>query len=206
LQSLKKMARFNFPSRLPRDRSAVGISTFPSNLVTDNRSFYTEMYLSKYRPPSTTTIGGVASGIGSFFGNILGAAGEIIEDISNFETPTINTSGRTTDTSVMRLPIPKKVNENQVLSWNEVSVTDIITSLVAGTSRRRAGIIASVKGLGSAMTGAQVNPYLYLYFDRPTFKRFNFTWTLLNFDFFFLSLSISFIELLIYSHGSSNRR
>jgi hypothetical protein len=171
------MARFNFPSRLPSG-GPVDISTFPLNLVTDNRSFYTEMSLARYRPPSTTTVGGIISDVGSFFGNIFGAAGDIVEDVLNSERPTWDASGRTTDTSVMRLPIPKKVNENQVLGWQEVSVTDIITNLVAGTSRRRAGMIAAVKGLGSAMTGAQVNPYLYLYFDRPTFKRFNFTWTL----------------------------
>lgn len=174
------MTGFNFPSRLPNDVVTSGISTFPANLNAGNRSFYTEMSLSKYRAPTTTVLGDIVSGVGSFFGGFLASAGETIEDVFNFDllSDNLDTGRRTTDTAVMRLPIPKKVNENQILSWQEVSVTDIITSFAAGSNIRNANRIAAVRGLGSALAGAQINPYLYLYFDRPTFKRFNFTWTL----------------------------
>lgn len=172
------MARFNFPSRLPSG-GAVGITTFPSNLIAGNRSFYTEMSLAKYRAPSTTGLGSIVSDVGSFFGGFLGSAGETIEDVFNADllSNQTDTGNRIVDTAVMRLPIPKKVNENQVLSWQEVSVTDIISSFATATPRGAARV-AALRGIGSALTGAQINPYLYLYFDRPTFKRFNFTWTL----------------------------
>lgn len=177
------MAGFNFPSRLPNNSVTSGIYTFPSNLIAGNRSFYTEMSLVNYRPPAATALGSAITGFTEGAASVLaGTFGQTIEDIFNFEDiSTIRSSGadnRITDTSVMRLPIPKKVNENHVLSWGQSSVTDIISSFVAPPTTIRGRLFGGIRGITSAFTGVQVNPYIYLYFDRPDFKRFNFTWTL----------------------------
>lgn len=173
------MARFNFPSRLPSG-GAVGITTFPSNLIAGNRSFYTEMSLTNYIPPSTTRLTSgitrLSEGIASV---VAGTFGQSIEDLFNGETlsdvRSSGTDNRITDTTVMRLPIPKKVNENHVLKWHETSITDILSSFVgAGPGSTGSNIL----GAASAFTGVRVNPFMYLYFDRPTFKQFSFTWTL----------------------------
>lgn len=183
------MARFNFPSRLPRG-SVVGIDAFPSNLVTDRRNFYTELQFVSYSAPF--------SGTGNIIGDVLGVAGQFIGDVGINLGESLQTGltlgqaenrSRSIDGSIMRLPIPRKLNDNHVLSWNEQSFTDMITNFAIGTAEAtgaisyRSGAAArqlyrAATGPASAFTGATLNPYLFLYFDRPAFRRFSFTWTL----------------------------
>lgn len=83
-------------------------------------------------------------------------------------------------TGGMVLPVPRKINEAQTLSWAEDSATKMGVSLA---SRLLTGpgaaspIAASVGSFGSALLGVRVNPYLFMYFQQPNYKEFVFSWT-----------------------------
>lgn len=160
------MARFNFPSRLPRSTS---VDSFPANLVAGNRNFYTEISFRTYSPRT-----------GGFLSSLTGAISGVLDNtVSSYVTiPTGN---------VLRLPIPRKLNENYVLGWSEKSYTDILTSFSSNANPLAttlsavsgiAGAAASATSFLSPITGYNVNPFLFVYFQRPNFKQYSFTWTL----------------------------
>lgn len=79
----------------------------------------------------------------------------------------------------MYLPIPKKINEVQTLTWSEISLTSMAGSAVSSRLSTNANQIGqSLLAAGSVFTGLQVNPYLFMAFQRPNFKEYSFSWTL----------------------------
>ncbi|CAB4162763.1 hypothetical protein UFOVP787_109 [uncultured Caudovirales phage] len=67
----------------------------------------------------------------------------------------------------MRLPIPKKLNDQQILTWGELSLKDQFPISSALQIADKAGIIA----------GITINPMLFMQFQRPNYKEFVLSWT-----------------------------
>lgn len=75
--------------------------------------------------------------------------------------------------SQIKLPMPKKLNDNEFVIWNEMSFWDI-----AGYMSGYKSIVGQVAaGLG-VVSGRALNPYMALQFVRPHFKDHTLTWTL----------------------------
>jgi len=75
----------------------------------------------------------------------------------------------------IRLPIPRKLNDVEVILWEEWSALDkakqfMSNSLVAG--------IDAVSAPVSTYFGAQVNPFQFMMFKRPNFKEHVLQWQL----------------------------
>lgn len=121
-----------------------GSFTFPGDLTVGERKFYTGIRFVEYTPPS-----GVPG--------ILGGGGVIPAGASD-----------------IKLPMPKKLNDNEFVIWNEMSFWDIAGALSTATFNA-AGAVAG--GLG-VIRGEAVNPYRALQFVRPHFKDHTLTWTL----------------------------
>lgn len=139
----------NFPT--PATKTLTNY-TFPSDLITDDRQFYTQIQFVKTQAFASE-----------------GAYGS--------------------PTGGVNLPIPKKLNDNEVLVWEEVSLASVaaqglFTAGQYGTFGRRLGglsIAASQAGqaAGAAlgMGGLAINPFLWMMFKSPAFKEFALTWT-----------------------------
>jgi hypothetical protein len=146
--------RSNFPTA---PQKSLNFNSFPNDLVAPGRPYYMEIAFMNY------------------------AVGMQLESNRNMYTP----SGG------IRLPIPRKLNENQVLTWNEASATAAgagaalailnatETSPIGRISRAGQNLVgADAAGVASATTGLTINPFLYMFFQRPNYKQFSFSWTL----------------------------
>lgn len=79
-----------------------------------------------------------------------------------------------------RLPIPKKLNDVQTLSWNEESPTAAAAGVLMGGLASSIG--ASIKGAaaaGGAIAGEALNPLLFMTFQKPGYKEHTLSWTLM---------------------------
>lgn len=74
----------------------------------------------------------------------------------------------------LKLPIPLKVDDNFVLSWSEVSLTNTILGMVGAAGK---GLQAAA-GLGGIYAGKALNPLMFLQFQRPEYKQFSLSWLL----------------------------
>lgn len=76
----------------------------------------------------------------------------------------------------IKLPIPLKVNDNLLLHWSAVSLTDTIKGAT--------GALGSAVGLTAQLGGAAVpgglalNPLMFLLFQRPEYRQFSLSWML----------------------------
>lgn len=85
------------------------------------------------------------------------------------------------------LPIPRRLNDNEVILWEEWSGTSGVMQglqALANRSGSYATALASGVAMGgggqalSTFTGKQLNPFQFLMFKRPLFKEHTLTWTL----------------------------
>lgn len=148
------MAVPNFPQPPQRGFSN---DSFPGDLISGDRKFYTSISFAKYTGYS------FASGFAnlSFGGNI-------------------------------KLPMPRKLNDNEVMIWEEFSGTNEIVQGAQTLSNFLPGIAGSIArvagGAGSAavsgyqmssvFTGSTINPFMFMMFKRPAFKEFTLQWSL----------------------------
>jgi len=143
--------RSNFPTR-PSVR--LPSNSFPEDLLGDGKELYTQIQFVSYQ---SIALGGL--GLGS----------------SLLAVPV----------GGMILPIPKKINDVQAITWTEVSATDTGLSIAARlvANRETAAAAAASAGIstlgqiGSAFSGIQLNPFLFMTFQRHNFKEFSFSWT-----------------------------
>lgn len=192
------MAGFNFPSRLPRNNRISGGLSYPLNLLsgsaTSGRRFYTNISFKTFEinfDDSFLT----ETGNEGLLADILDFR-NVISGLLNTGTQTVRntiTSYRTDSTNII-LPIPRKLNETHLLSWQDKSFTDYISSLgqTNNNNGNRGNLITrgldlagrvaagsvNVTRTSSVLTGVSVNPFVFVYFDRPQFKRYSLTWTL----------------------------
>lgn len=189
---------FNFPAPLPFTRFKPSLS-YPLNLTAENRNYFTRIRFIEYRPSlladtvdaSIDLIKGLVSGVTG--GNIDFAAlpGGIISPnyettpFANADAPTRVNTGVTYRGNTINLPIPKKINEMNMMNWSEISLTQSIIN-TARSGARAGGLSISgmvnsaISGasIGGALFGVQINPFILQYFQRPSFREFSFTWTL----------------------------
>lgn len=188
---------FNFPAPLPVRRFADGLS-YPLNLTSDNRNYFTRIEFIRYRP----AIGGIVESTGNFVRDVAsfissGATSmvpeEFLDPTRNLQFGSLANMGDPIGQRIS-LPIPKKINEMNMMNWGEVSLTGTILSgiragavtagYIAGGQRgaMTAGNVfdvgRSIATVGSAIVGVQLNPFILQYFQRPSFREFSFTWTL----------------------------
>lgn len=173
--------------------------TYPSNLKAGSRNYFTRIKFIKYKPAYGTetlnTVGGFIKEtvIPAFETNV----GELVTDIISLVTPfdeflpainnavTNYVSGKLSNlgvasSTIIDLPIPKKINEMNMMGWSEISLMGTILGSVSKTllSENAAGIGSTILQLGSSFGGAQLNPFIMQYFQRPALREFSFTWTL----------------------------
>ena len=142
----------NFPTR--KISEPLSQMAFPNDLLANPDRPYVALQFVTYRTAfySGTSLGSSLTGLAQKIG-----------------VPTQITN----PTGSVILPLPKKINENQELLWNETSLMDLLTSVAPGLSR-----FANLPPAVSALSGLQVNPFQLMYFQRPAFKQYAFTWTL----------------------------
>jgi hypothetical protein len=90
-----------------------------------------------------------------------------------------------TGSDLLYLPIPQKVNDSLLVGWSEHSTVSF-NGFNTNTGAGKSPVKNAVKNAGTAIvanptvqniTGFQINPYLILYFQRPFFRQFSFSWT-----------------------------
>lgn len=180
---------FNFPAPLPVTRFPPSLS-YPLNLTADNRNYFTRISFIKYQPAYlkddiknfgeflNTPDGANALTALSLIGgpiSLLTGFSEYLYDGGANDAGAFLTNQGTKIGNDINLPIPKKVNEMNMMNWSEISLTG--TALNAA-SRAAGGFLSTGVQIGSSFAGVQLNPFILQYFQRPSFREFSFTWTL----------------------------
>ena len=79
----------------------------------------------------------------------------------------------------IRLPLPMKINDNLVLHWSAISLTDTLMGAI-GSPQMQRGISAgvSIAQLGGAAIngGLALNPLMFMLFQRPDYRQFSLSW------------------------------
>lgn len=153
----------NFPTR--KISQNLNPLAFPNDLLSNSDRPHMSIHFVNYRYAfkTGTTLGAGLSTLGGTAASFIGGAGDLINNISGLYNEI--SGGR------YLLPIPKRLNEGQSVVWNETSVLESFPTIKSGAE--------SVLGpLTSAITGIQINPFQLLYFQRPAFREFSFSWTL----------------------------
>lgn len=150
----------NFPTPPARNISAMSM---PNDLVANGRNYYTEIHFVDYR---TAVYGGTGflGQVGSFINN--GVLGGALGSISG---------GNVASTGAVRLPIPQKVNDQMTFSWSQESGTQMVGSMLPAGLSNALGAVGTGAG---ALIGKALNPLLFLAFNRPNFRQFQFDWVL----------------------------
>jgi hypothetical protein len=76
----------------------------------------------------------------------------------------------------MKLPIPSKVNDNLILHWSPVSLTESALGAM-GSFGKGAGLVAQLGG-AAVPGGLALNPLMFLLFQRPEYRQFSLSWLL----------------------------
>jgi hypothetical protein len=144
----------NFPTR--KQSQNLSSLSFPNDLLSNPTRPYMTINFIDYRSAfyGETTIGGVLRDAASTVGLPNVGLPSLIQKIVS---PTF------------ALPVPKRINEGQTVVWAESSLYE---SLGQTPSNMVTG-----QDIASALSGIQVNPFQLLYFQRPAFREFQFSWT-----------------------------
>lgn len=82
----------------------------------------------------------------------------------------------------IKLPIPTRLNDNLVMQWSPVSLTDSVLGVATqagGQAGRTIGAgIGLAASIGGIATGLALNPLMFLQFQRPDYRQFSLSWTL----------------------------
>lgn len=134
--------------------------TFPEDLIQNNRNFYTAIDFVDYDRYAAVNLSG--GGGGGF-------------------SSTVNS---------IKLPLPKRINDNQSILWNEDSFLSALKGLggtiqnslklgaFSGAAAGLAGAIQSSTPALEAAAGEAINPFQFMHFRRPAYKEFQLSWTL----------------------------
>lgn len=143
------LRRSNFPTS---PRKEINSNSFPEDLQAGGRNLYTQIQFVEYSFGYQTFADNFFSSLTS---RIFSGAGGVANPVGG-----------------LILPVPKKINEAQALTWNEESALGIVASAAGvGSNLSQAGNFAS------AVAGFTLNPYLFMFFQRPNYKEFSFSWT-----------------------------
>lgn len=78
----------------------------------------------------------------------------------------------------VRLPIPRKVNEVQTLTWNTESAKSAAVSILQGLAPRITAVGDALLKVGSAAAGITINPLLFMTFEKPNYRDHTLSWSL----------------------------
>lgn len=151
------MAVPNFPKPPGRNISGGGM-TFPSDLITSGREYYTEINFQNYEYATTNGLGALTYGGG------------------------------------VKLPIPRRINDNESIIWEEGSGLSYgmqgiqsVAQVFGSNFMSKAGGVLSAGVAGQDLLGAfnvgptggqAVNPFQFMMFKRPNFKEYTLNWVL----------------------------
>ena len=166
-------ARFPTPPQ-----KSIRLNAFPNDLIDDSRggrNFYTQITFVDYITGAKNPGAGVQAGLSLLAAGIEGV-GNLI---SNLFSVAGNVAGYTAQSAIgpIILPIPKKINDAVTLTWQEESLTKKASEKIPAI-----GAAAEAIATTSFMTGLTVNPFLFMFFQRPNFKEFVFQWTLIPYN------------------------
>lgn len=85
-------------------------------------------------------------------------------------TMTFKGEGAGLASGVVKLPLPKRINDVQNIIWEEHSLTSMALGMMPGAS--------TAVDLWSAGSGKALNPFMFMTFKRPQFKEHTLQWTL----------------------------
>ena len=186
----------NFPT--PPVKSFQSLS-MPNDLVANKRNYYTEVFFLDYRSAAYgqgsiianilnvgggTVAGSIFGGItgaltGGIAGSRIGPTGAIAGTLTGGALGAFAGAALTggfSQTSSIRLPIPRKINDTIVLNWSQESATKILGSALLGS-----GVSQQLQAAGSlagSALGLAINPLLFLVFNNQNFREFTFQWEL----------------------------
>lgn len=83
----------------------------------------------------------------------------------------------------IKLPLPKRINDNQNILWGEDSLYQLTAQAMSGKlgSMMLGDLGSAIASSGpalSALAGETINPFQFMYFRRPSYKEFQLNWTL----------------------------
>jgi len=153
----------------------IQVNSFPNDLIADGRNFYTQILFYNYSPQlqvSSSSLDAFVSNINSLVGGVNNLFSFFGRGIQPASLPPITQAG-----SGIILPIPKTINDNTVLTWNDESLITKMSSLPAPVGPAVAGLARAISST-SFMTGETINPFLFMFFQRQNFKEFVLKWVL----------------------------
>jgi len=137
---------------------------FPTDLIAEGRNFYSEFIFMDY---------------------------DINQQFT--KTPIVRPSNEGKFGSIW-LPLPRRINDIQTVSWGEISGTGMLNAGLQGSmgGNYQAGLAASVQrftsgalragggvlNVGGTVLGMTVNPMLFMSFQQPNYKEHSFEWIL----------------------------
>jgi hypothetical protein len=143
---------FNFPA--PPNQGVGTTLMHPSDLTGGGKKFYTDIQFVQYKYQQQ-------------IGSVSGTTADQVRQYSLPSGPSV------------KLPIPMKLNDNLILNWSSISVTDMVGK--AGGQFAGAALSSAFSlGLtaGSIGAGVALNPLMFLQFQRPEFRQFSLSWLL----------------------------
>lgn len=153
----------------------IQVNSFPNDLIANGRNLCTVINFVDYLSAANNSVSQIASGLGAIAADA--AAG--IATLLNI--PSIVTGYRQTSINgSIILPIPKKINDATTLTWQEESLLRKATQIP--DVGKAIGAAAEAISTTSFMTGMTVNPFLFMFFQRPNFKEFVLQWTLIPYN------------------------
>jgi hypothetical protein len=178
--------RSNFPTRPRRNNDT---NSFPEDLFSDGKNLGMQIQFVSYQSQS------VPSGLVAFTNaltnlNFSGA----FEALVNSDAGLFSNRAFVRPAGGLSLPIPKKINDSQTLTWDPQSATKLIGGPGASALSNRLGLggagaasqsaggvmaqtLAGATTVAAAIAGVAVNPFLFMAFQQPNFKEFSFSWT-----------------------------
>jgi hypothetical protein len=161
-------ARFPTPKQKPIQRNV-----FPNDLRTNGRDFCMYMQFKEYNftdmLPNTVPFGSQLANI--LNNNVTPFIQSNLQKLAKYFNTDISNLTLTTSQNIgpIVLPLPKSINDITTLNWSDQSVIEKIP-----VARGVGEFIATT----SFMSGLTINPFLFMFFQRPNFKEFTFKWTL----------------------------
>ena len=171
--------RPNFPTQPRRE---FDFFTFPNDLITDNRKYYTEIQFFEY---SSGSLGELAGG------SLITGSIDIYQNGFKEQGIRGNADTGVGSLGLMKLPIPQRINDSISFSWGQESLVSIGSSLLQNYSYnnsldREASIKlnnlinagGAVKNAAEVLSGYALNPLFFQTFQHQNFREFGFQWTL----------------------------
>lgn len=174
----------NNNARFPQPKTSLPKpNVFPNDLNVGGRNFYTKISFKNYNflddVLPTSFSGGFGELISSSVTSAINSAISTGRELAGKFGVKIGSESFTNSTEIgdIILPLPKKINDNTLLSWNDQSVLEKVVNTDVAKSLKF-GEIASTISTTSFMSGVTINPFLFMFFQRPNFKEFVLQWTL----------------------------